>query len=173
MTIWSSQLRHNFFNHALFSCVKQEIGRIKGCILCMWHFVLAQTLQCLLWFSTESRSSDYPGLSPSALHPETQRNRMISWGALGKVPFWQVWKLEKMGKTWEAKNLQPNIFTYQTCTFRTLPAGTWSQSFPSSAACLEIVKKLKTASLSHPTCLVIPAFPDSMPNTYLTLLWLL
>ena len=33
MTIWSSQLRHNFFNHALFSCVKQEIDRIKGCIL--------------------------------------------------------------------------------------------------------------------------------------------
>lgn len=151
----------------------KKLVELKAVFCAVWHFVLAQTLQCLLWFSTDSRSSDYPGLSPSALHPETQRNRMISWGALGKVPFWQVWKLGKMHKTWEAKNLQPNIFTYQTSTFRTLAAGPWSQSFPSFTACLEIVKKLKTASLSHPTCLVIPAFPDSMPNTYLTLLWLL
>lgn len=152
----------------------KKLVELKAVFYAVWHLVLAQTLQCLLWFSTESRSPDYPGLSPSAHHSETQRHRMISWGALGKVPFWQAWKLEKMDKTWEAKNLQPNIFTYQICTFRTLAAGTWSQSFPSSTACLKIVKKLRAVSLSCPTwCLVIPAFPDSMPNTYLTLLWLL
>jgi len=33
MTIWSSTLRHNFFNHALFSYVEQEIDKIKGYII--------------------------------------------------------------------------------------------------------------------------------------------
>lgn len=87
MTIWSNQLRHNFLITLCFPVSNKKLVELKAVFCAVWHFVLAQTLQCLLWFSTESRSSDYPGLSPSALYPETQRNRMISWGALGKVPF--------------------------------------------------------------------------------------
>lgn len=151
----------------------KKLVELKAVFCAVWHFVLAQTLQYLLWFSTESRSLDYPGLSPSALHPETQRTRMISWGALGKVPFWNSWKLEKMDKTWEAKNSQLNIFHLSNLHFQDI--GYWHlvRVISSSTACLEMVKKLKAVSLSHPTCLVIPAFPDSMPNNYLTLLWLL
>lgn len=76
----------------------KKLVELKAVFCAMWHFVLAQTLQCLLWFSIESRSSDYPGLSPSALHPETQGSRMISWGALGKAAFWQAWKLGEDGQ---------------------------------------------------------------------------
>lgn len=109
MTIWSSQLRHNFFNHTLFSCVEQEIDRIKGCVLrnvaCCVGISTA-----VLWFSTESKSSDYPGLSPSALHPETQENRVTSWGALGEygallASMKAGGGSEEMDKTREAKNL--------------------------------------------------------------------
>lgn len=63
----------------------------------------------VLWFSTESKSSDYPALSPSALHPETQENRMMSWGALGEYGSLSANMKAgggrgEMGRTREAKN---------------------------------------------------------------------
>lgn len=109
MTIWSSQLRHNFFNHTLFSCVEQEIDRIKGCILRNMACCVGIST-AVLWFSTESKSSDYPALSPSALHPETQETGWCPGVPLVRMaPFQQTWKLEEAGGRW-AGHGKPRIY---------------------------------------------------------------
>lgn len=50
----------------------------------------------MLWFSTESKNTDYPGLSPSALHPETQDDFL---GCPRRVRF-AFGKHESWGRQW-------------------------------------------------------------------------
>lgn len=140
----------------------------------MWHFVLARAQQCLLRFSIESKSSNYPWFEPLCSPP---RNAGIQDDFLrcpwcirfhfGKRESWGRQRGD--GQDTGSQEFRTQHFYLSNLHFQdSLVVGTWPRPFPSSTAFLEFVKKLKTASSSHPTCLVIPAYLASTPITYLT-----
>lgn len=99
MTIWSSQLRHNFFNHALFSCVEQEIDRIKGCILCNVAFCVGTSTAVLAVVLHQAQMLWLPWFEPRCSPPRNARNQDDFLGCPWWVRF-HFGRNESWGRQW-------------------------------------------------------------------------
>lgn len=166
MTIWSSQLRHNFFNHALFSCVEQEIDRIKGWILCNVAFCLGTSTAVLAVDLPEIQKIQVPLFEPLCYPPkhEAKQNDFLEAPLVHEVTHqqygsWRRWQGREQSTRQQEivkPTLLPNKFSFSGYS----EPGTQPWPFPFSTEFLEFVEEKTNKQKTSEQC------PCCIPQTW-------